>query len=119
MNPHALSASCKESRALISCFVTPLLHELTCTLVEIFLVLPIPRASFYKTYNGLSPRQPALPIGRAIRPAIKQSHGQSYNGDQTRCSILREIKARVFFQFPSKSGGVIYILSIKAYSDKT
>ena len=53
--------------------------------------------SWEPRYNGLSPRQPALPIGRAISPAIKQSHGQSYNGDQTRCSILREIKGKAVF----------------------
>ena len=34
-------------------------------------------------------------------------------------SLLKEIKAWVFSQFPSKSWGVFYILRIKAYSDKT
>ena len=34
-------------------------------------------------------------------------------------SFFGGLRARVFFQFPSKSRGVVYILSIKAYSHKT
>ena len=76
-------------------------------------------AKLYREFSVHLKHQTAtrLPITEAMKEVGNLK--RFLEGTCSTVQELKEIKAWVFFQFPSKSRGVVYILRIKAYSDKT